>query len=81
MIYWTLDQAETSLNTALDTAAPAFILFGGPLTTIDKIVCRSLDIVEERVPQINLPPQMVSLQFSIVTRYFAMSLITDLFQY
>ncbi|CAH0559616.1 unnamed protein product [Brassicogethes aeneus] len=59
LIYWTLGQAEQSLLTVVDTAQPAIVLFSGPISTIDKIVCRSLDLVEDKVPSINLPPQMI----------------------
>lgn len=60
LVYWTFGQAESTFYTVLDTAMPAVILFEGPLHAVDKILCKSLDIVEQRVPQINLPPQMVN---------------------
>ncbi|KAJ8969547.1 hypothetical protein NQ314_001699, partial [Rhamnusium bicolor] len=43
----------------LDVATPAIVFFKVPLSTIDIIVCKSLDIVEHTVPSINLPPEMI----------------------
>lgn len=60
MVYWTLDQAENSVQTVFDAATPAIGLLQGPIASIDKLVCKSLDIVELTVPSINLPPQTVS---------------------
>lgn len=65
-MYWTLGTAENSLNTALEVAIPSTVaVFGGPINTFDKIVCKSLDMVEQRVPNIYLPPQMVRLYIFI----------------
>lgn len=59
LFYWTLDQAESSLHVAVEVASPAIVLFKGPISSIDKLVCKSLDIVEQTVPSINLPPEMI----------------------
>ncbi|GJQ74067.1 hypothetical protein Trydic_g18989 [Trypoxylus dichotomus] len=56
---WTLDRAEDSIYNVLDTASPAVFLIEKPLGAIDKVLCRSLDIVEQRVPSITLPPQVI----------------------
>ncbi|KAL1508873.1 hypothetical protein ABEB36_003696 [Hypothenemus hampei] len=56
---WTFDQAENTLFSVIDSAAPAIILFQRPISQVDKIVCKTLDIVEEKVPSINLPPEMI----------------------
>lgn len=56
---WTLDQAENTIYSVIDTAGPAIILFQGPISQVDKIVCKTLDIVEQKVPSINLPPEMI----------------------
>ncbi|XP_065157054.1 lipid storage droplets surface-binding protein 1-like, partial [Atheta coriaria] len=59
LLQWTLDQAESSLYNVIDTASPAVFLLEGPLSTIDRLLCKSLDIVEQKVPSIHLPPQMI----------------------
>ncbi|ERL92191.1 lipid storage droplets surface-binding protein 1 isoform X2 [Dendroctonus ponderosae] len=56
---WTFDQAENTLYSVIDSAGPAIYLIQGPLSQVDKIVCKTLDIVEEKVPSINLPPEMI----------------------
>ncbi|RZC33054.1 lipid storage droplets surface-binding protein 1-like, partial [Asbolus verrucosus] len=58
-LHWTLDQAESSLQTAIETAQPAMVLLEYPITSIDKILCKSLDIVEQKIPSIGLPPEMI----------------------
>ncbi|CAH1176400.1 unnamed protein product [Phaedon cochleariae] len=59
MVHWTFDTAESSIHTILEAASPAIILLEGPINSLDKVVCRSLDIVEQAVPSINLPPEMI----------------------
>ncbi|CAH2009857.1 unnamed protein product [Acanthoscelides obtectus] len=59
LINWTLEQAENTAQSVFEVATPAIILFNRPISTIDKLVCKSLDVVEHTVPQINLPPQMI----------------------
>ncbi|XP_017772331.1 PREDICTED: lipid storage droplets surface-binding protein 1-like isoform X2 [Nicrophorus vespilloides] len=56
---WTFDQAENSIYNVIDTASPAVFLFEGPISKIDQIICKSLDIVEQKVPSIHLPPKMI----------------------
>lgn len=57
---WSLDTAEQSLAIATATAKPAFFVLNGPITTIDQLLCKGIDIVEERVPAVHLPPYVVS---------------------
>nr|CAI5818238.1 unnamed protein product [Callosobruchus analis] len=59
LLNWTLVQAEHSAQSVLEVATPVIVLFNRPISTIDKLVCKSLDVVEHTVPQINLPPQMI----------------------
>lgn len=56
---WSFNTAEGVLFAAVDTVRPAVKIIEGPLNRIDKILCNSLDIVEQRVPSVYLPPQMV----------------------
>ncbi|XP_045465445.1 lipid storage droplets surface-binding protein 1-like isoform X3 [Harmonia axyridis] len=57
MLSWTLDQAEDTIKAV--THNPAIGLLETPLNTIDKVICKSLDIVESKIPSINLPPKMI----------------------
>lgn len=59
---WSLDTAEQSLAIATATARPAIVALNGPITTIDQLLCKGIDIVEQRVPAVQLPPNVVSLQ-------------------
>lgn len=59
LVNWTLAQAENTFFSVVDSAAPAVVLFQGPLNQVDKIVCKTLDLVEQKIPSINLPPEMI----------------------
>ncbi|XP_032669089.1 lipid storage droplets surface-binding protein 1 isoform X2 [Odontomachus brunneus] len=61
LMNWSLDTAEHSLAIATATAKPAFFAFNGPITTIDQLLCKGIDIVEERVPAVHLPPYVMYL--------------------
>ncbi|XP_043499172.1 lipid storage droplets surface-binding protein 1-like isoform X1 [Polistes fuscatus] len=57
LMNWSLDAAETSLSLAAASAKPAIFTFNGPITTIDQLLCKGIDIVEQRVPAVHIPPQ------------------------
>ncbi|XP_043480714.1 lipid storage droplets surface-binding protein 1 isoform X1 [Leptopilina heterotoma] len=59
LMNWSLDTMEQSLASATATAKSAIFAFNGPITTIDQILCKGIDIVELRVPAIHLPPQLM----------------------
>ncbi|XP_058798105.1 lipid storage droplets surface-binding protein 1 isoform X2 [Phymastichus coffea] len=63
LIDWGLDTAETSLASAMATATatalPAMIVLNGPIMTIDHLLCKGIDMVEQRVPAIHLPPHLM----------------------
>ncbi|XP_072748792.1 lipid storage droplets surface-binding protein 1 [Anoplolepis gracilipes] len=61
LMNWSLDTAEQSLAIATTTARPAIFAFNGPITTIDQLLCKGIDIVEQRVPAVHLPPQLMYL--------------------
>lgn len=67
---WSLDTAEQSLAIATTTARPAIFAFNGPITTIDQLLCKGIDIVEQRVPAVHLPPHLVSFQIPFYTIIF-----------
>ncbi|KAL0881382.1 hypothetical protein ABMA27_001254 [Loxostege sticticalis] len=54
---WYLSMGERSLALGTQMALPAVMLFESPIHQLDKILCKSLDLVGERVPSIYLPPQ------------------------
>lgn len=57
IIRWYLTLGERSLATGVKIAMPAVSLFEGPITQLDYFLCKSLDVVEKRVPSIYLPPE------------------------
>ncbi|KAL6422479.1 hypothetical protein ACFW04_010644 [Cataglyphis niger] len=61
LMNWSLDTAEQSLAIATTTARPAIFAFNGPITTIDQLLCKGIDIVEQRVPAVHLPPHLMYL--------------------
>lgn len=56
---WSLDTAEQSLAMATASAKPAIFALNGPITTIDQLLCKGIDIVEQRVPAVHLPPHLM----------------------
>ncbi|KZC09407.1 Lipid storage droplets surface-binding protein 1 [Dufourea novaeangliae] len=56
---WSLGTAEQSLAIATASAKPAIYALNGPITTIDQLLCKGIDIVEQRVPAFNLPPHLM----------------------
>ncbi|XP_046422012.1 lipid storage droplets surface-binding protein 1 isoform X1 [Neodiprion virginianus] len=67
LVNWSLDTAEQSLAAATASAKPALLVLNGPISTIDQFLCKGIDIVEQRVPALNLPPQ---LQMYVNTKQF-----------
>ncbi|XP_011268365.1 lipid storage droplets surface-binding protein 1 [Camponotus floridanus] len=61
LMNWSLDTAEQSLAIATTTARPAIFAFNGPITSIDQLLCKGIDIVEQRVPAVHLPPHLMYL--------------------
>ncbi|XP_031617286.1 lipid storage droplets surface-binding protein 1 isoform X2 [Contarinia nasturtii] len=59
LLTWSFNTAEGVIFAAVETVRPAVKIIEGPLHRIDQILCNSLDIVEQRVPSIYLPPQMM----------------------
>ncbi|XP_014296609.1 lipid storage droplets surface-binding protein 1 isoform X2 [Microplitis demolitor] len=59
LINWSLGTAEHSLEFAAESVKPAILMFDGPISSIDHFLCQSIDIVEQRVPYIYLPPQLL----------------------
>lgn len=60
LLNWSFETAEGVLFAAVDSVRPAVKIIEGPLHRIDQILCSSLDVVEQRVPSVYLPPQLVS---------------------
>ncbi|KYN35489.1 Lipid storage droplets surface-binding protein 1 [Trachymyrmex septentrionalis] len=61
LMNWSLDTAEQSLAIATTKARPAIVALNGPITTIDQLLCKGIDIVEQRVRAVQLPPHVMYL--------------------
>ncbi|KAL6262163.1 hypothetical protein P5V15_007260 [Pogonomyrmex californicus] len=61
LMNWSLNTAEQSLAIATATARPAIFALNGPIMTIDQLLCKGIDIVEQRVPAVHLPPHVIYL--------------------
>ncbi|XP_014206526.1 lipid storage droplets surface-binding protein 1 [Copidosoma floridanum] len=59
LMNWSLDTAEQSLALATATALPAVIVFNGPITALDQLLCKGIEIFEQRVPAVNLSPHLM----------------------
>lgn len=63
VVNWTLSTAESTVYKAVEQAWPIANKFEGPIHTVDSILSKGLDIVEDKVPVVKLPPQQVSFGF------------------
>ncbi|XP_032295206.1 lipid storage droplets surface-binding protein 1 isoform X2 [Drosophila virilis] len=55
---WYFETAEATISAAYDTVQPAVKLFEMPIKRLDNMMCKSLDILEQRIPLVYLPPEM-----------------------
>lgn len=60
LLNWGFETAEGVFFTFVDSVGPVVKIIEGPLSRIDHLLCSSLDIVEQRIPQVYLPPEKVS---------------------
>lgn len=56
---WGFETAEAVTYAFVDSLRPAAKLIEGPLHSLDSFMCKSLDFVEQKVPSIYLPPEMM----------------------
>ncbi|XP_055628305.1 lipid storage droplets surface-binding protein 1 isoform X2 [Toxorhynchites rutilus septentrionalis] len=56
---WSLETAETVTYALIESLRPAARLIEGPLHRIDSLMCKSLDFVEQKVPSLYLPPELI----------------------
>lgn len=56
---WGLETAEAITYAFVDSLRPAAKLIEGPLHRLDNFMCKSLDFVEQKVPSMYLPPEMM----------------------
>jgi len=59
---WYFETAEATISAAYETIQPAVKLFEPSIQRLDNVMCKSLDILEQRIPLVYLPPEMVSNQ-------------------
>lgn len=57
---WYFVTAENTILSAYESVQPAVKLFEAPLRRLDNVMCKSLDILEQRAPLVYLPPELVS---------------------
>lgn len=56
---WGFEKAEAITYGFVDSLRPAARLVVGPLHRLDTFMCKSLDFVEQKVPSMYLPPEMM----------------------
>ena len=66
LVSWGLNRAESTVQAAFETTLPAVIVLERPIAMVDSLLCRSLDIVEERIPVVTLPPALVSAKTKLL---------------
>lgn len=71
---WYFETAENTILSAYESVKPAVKLFEVPLRRLDNVMCKSLDILEQRAPLVYLPPELVSSK-SLVFRLIHLLLL------
>jgi perilipin-2 len=56
---WYFQNAESTVLAAYESIEPAVRLFESPLKRLDNVMCKCLDIVEQRIPLVYLPPELM----------------------
>lgn len=56
---WGFETVEAVTYAFVDSFRPAAKLIEGPLHSLDSFMCKSLDFVEQKVPSMYLPPEMM----------------------
>ncbi|XP_076651912.1 uncharacterized protein LOC143358581 [Halictus rubicundus] len=59
LMNWGLGTAERSFMVATTLATPAIKVFNGPISAIDHLLCKGMDVVEEKVPAVHLTPSQM----------------------
>lgn len=59
LLTWGFETAESLTYALIDSLRPATKMIEGPLHQLDSIMCKSLDLVEQKVPSMYLPPEMM----------------------
>lgn len=78
---WYFETAESTIFAAYESVQPAVKLFEAPLKHLDGVMCKSLDLLEQRIPLVYLPPEMVMIYFNSMFKYFTESVFEDVLEY
>lgn len=67
LVNWGFNTMEGVVLATAEAFQPAVKLFNGPISMVDRVICRSIDFVETKIPSIYLPPEMV-YPFNLIIR-------------
>uniref|UniRef100_A0A1A9WVQ4 Lipid storage droplets surface-binding protein 1 n=1 Tax=Glossina brevipalpis TaxID=37001 RepID=A0A1A9WVQ4_9MUSC len=56
---WYFETAEMTILSAYESVQPAVKLFESPIKRLDNVMCKSLDVFEQRIPSLYLPPELM----------------------
>jgi perilipin-2 len=59
LVHWGLETSENVALSMIESIRPAVKFIEGPLESIDKLGLKVLECVEEKMPNLYLPPQMI----------------------
>lgn len=60
-MFWGIQRIEDAVLSAAENVHPAMILLQKPIHVVDQVLGRSIDFVEQKMPSIYLPPEMVGI--------------------
>lgn len=59
---WYIGSAENTFFSTYEAFQPVIKLIENPLKHLDNIMCKSLDVLEQRLPSVYLPPELVTIK-------------------
>ncbi|XP_054267097.1 uncharacterized protein LOC128989245 isoform X1 [Macrosteles quadrilineatus] len=75
LIKWGMLPAETGMWLAVGTAMPVVAYFEKPVSAVDNIACKALDVIEANIPVVTYPPDLI---YNISKDYVTNKVVTPM---
>lgn len=65
VLSWPIKSAESVFFSSAELIKPIFNLIQEPVTKVDNFLCKTLDLVELKIPSVYMPPEMIYLNTKV----------------
>lgn len=69
VLNWYIGSAENTFLSTYEAIQPVIKLIESPLKRLDAIMCKSLDVLEQRLPSVYLPPELVRTHIFYINQW------------